>query len=251
MKFLIIFFLLISSLATSRAQDSSIVESSASGKNEVSALDAALSFQLGIPSKAMQEAIENRMGNIGFGASLLLLSNPFTWGKNDKNSPLRVGAEISYTYYGRFISDVSINGYSGDYKTTYGIGHLNAIVRFRPPLSGNFNPFVDVIAGGNFYLSSTTENLSVIESALGIDKLDFGGTSSAGFNKGIGFGFTAGSSKKTDQARLVLRATYNRGSSIKYVKRNSISYDPGSRTLLYERGRAPVEYFIIQIGIGI
>jgi hypothetical protein len=250
MKTLLLFYCLLLNAIVSQAQDSALVTNPDPGKNEVSRMDASLTFQLGIPTVAMQRAIENHMGNLGFGASLLLASNPFTWGSKAKNAPLRLGAEIGYTYYGRFISYVTINGYTGDYKTSYGIANLNAIVRFRPPATGNFNPFVDVIAGGNFYLSSTTENLDVIESALGIEKLDFGGTTSVGFNKGIGFGFTAGSSK-TDRARFVLRATYNRGSSIKYVVRNSLSYDPGSHNLIYQRGSAPVEYFMIQVGIGI
>ena len=67
------------------------------------------------------------MGNLGFGAGFAVLSNPFTWGKNKRNSPLRIGGEAGYTYYGRFLSEVNINGYKGDYKTSYGILQLNAI----------------------------------------------------------------------------------------------------------------------------
>jgi hypothetical protein len=250
MKHYFLFYLFCLSMLKARAQDSAGVKNVEYDKTQVSRLDGSLTLQVGIPTAGMQKAIENHMGNVGFGVSLILASNPFSWGKRDKNSPLRLGGELSYTYYGRFISDVNINGYRGDYKTSYGIANINAILRFRPPVTSNFTPFIDVIAGGNFYLSSTTENLNVIETALGIERLDFGGTSSAGFNKGIGFGFTAGSAKE-DKARFILRATYNRGSTIKYVVRNSLSYDPGSNTLIYERGRAPVEYFMVQIGIGI
>ncbi len=234
---------------TSAAQDTPALKP-APPTGIISTTDAALTIHVALPSSQMQKAIENNMGNIGFGASLLIVSNPFTWGKNKKNSPLRVGAEMGYTYYGRFISDVNINGFLGDYKTSYGIANLNAILRFRPPLTGGFNPFVDIIAGGNFYLSSTKENLSTLETALGLESIDLGGTSSASFNKGLGFGFTAGS-PKPEKARITLRATYNRGSTIKYVVRNSLSYDAGNNRLSYERGRAPVEYFMLQAGIGL
>lgn len=249
MKTSIIFLFLFLGTINLAAQDTTAVPGYPHSK-DISVIDASLTLHVAIPSKQMQKAIENRMGNIGFGASILVLSNPFTWGKKDKDSPLRLGAELGYSYYGRFISDVTINGFSGDYKTSYGIANLNAIVRFRPPSTGAFNPFVDIIAGGNFYMSSTTENLGLLETALGVEKIDLGGTSSASFNKGIGFGFTAGS-PKPDQARFTLRATYNRGSSIKYVVRNSLAYDAGSNRLTYQRGKAPVEYFMIQVGIGI
>jgi hypothetical protein len=231
------------------AQDT-LANRTTSASEHIPPIDAALTLQVGIPSEEMQKAIENRMGDVGFGASLLVVSNPFTWGKRPRHSPIRIGGEIAYTYYGRFISDVNINGFVGDYKTSYGIANLNAILRFRPPTTGGFNPFVDIIAGGNFYLSSTKENLNALETAFGIESIDLGGTSSASFNKGIGFGFTAGSTKPS-HVRFTLRATYNRGSTIKYVVRNSLAYDPGSNLVTFQRGRAPVEYFMIQAGIGI
>src|SRR5215217_519771 len=76
-----------------------------------------IGLQVGIPSKAMQEAVENKMGNMGFGLGFTALTNPFSWGRNKRNSPLRIGAEAGYTYYGRFLSEVNINGNRGDYKT--------------------------------------------------------------------------------------------------------------------------------------
>lgn len=249
MKFHLLFYSLWLSVLNTTAQDSSEVKNVEYDIDGVRSLNESVSLQVAIPSSGMQKAIENHMGNVGFGASLILVSNPFTCGRRDRNSPFRIGGELGYIYYGRFISHVNINGYRGDYKTSYGIANLNAIIRFRPAATGHFNPFVDVIAGGNFYISSTTENLNVIETALGIERLDFGGTSSTGFNKGIGLGFTAGSSLP-HKARFFLRTTYNRGSTIKYVVRNSLSYDAGSNTLNYEKGRAPVEYFMVQIGIG-
>lgn len=208
-----------------------------------------LAFQVGIPSKKMQQAIHNKMGDLGFGGGLTVLANPFTWGKNKRNSCLRIGGEMGYTYYGRFLSEVNINGYKGDYKTSYGIVQLNGIIQLRPSLPEYVSPFLEILAGGNFYLSSIRENLGVIETALGIPAFDLGGYSSASFNKGVAIGMSVGKPKE-DNARFTVRLSYNWGTDIKYLVRNSVAYDPAYNTLIYEVGRAPVRYLMAQVGIG-
>jgi hypothetical protein len=229
----------------SLCQDSTVIR-----PYQASKTDALLALHMTLPSDEMQKAIQNNMGNKGIGLSLQVLSNPMTWGKVKRESPVRIGAEIGYTYYGRFIQEVNVNGYQGDFKTSYGIANINAILRLRPPFCTGFLPFVDFIAGGNFYLSSMKENLSAIESALGTQAIDFGGTSSASFNKGIAAGFSIGQ-KKPEQLRYYFRASYNRGSSISYVERNSLQYDPPRNAITYNKNRAPVNYWMIQLGIGI
>lgn len=212
-------------------------------------LNGALSLQVGIPSEAMRDAIRNEMGDLGFGLGLSVLSNPFSWGRNKRNSPLRLGGELGYTYYGRFLSDVNINGFRGSYKTSYGILQLNAVAQLRPMYTEAFTPFLEILAGGNFYLSSTRENLSVIESALGIPAFEIDSYASVGFNKGIAAGFSVGKTRP-DAARLQVRVSYNVGSDIKYVVRNSLIFDPTYNMLSYEVNRAPVRYLMVQVGIG-
>jgi hypothetical protein len=212
-------------------------------------LNGALSLQVGIPSEAMRDAIRNEMGDLGFGLGLSVLSNPFSWGRNKRNSPLRLGGELGYTYYGRFLSDVNINGFRGSYKTSYGILQLNAVAQLRPMYTEVFTPFLEILAGGNFYLSSTRENLSVIESALGIPAFEIDSYASVGFNKGIAAGFSVGKTRP-DAARLQVRVSYNVGSDIKYVVRNSLIFDPAYNMLSYEVNRAPVRYLMVQVGIG-
>lgn len=205
-------------------------------------------LQVGIPSAAMQEAVKNKMGNLGFGVGICGLTNPFSWGRNKRNSPLRIGAEGGYTYYGRFISEVDVNGNRGSYKTSYGIVQLNGLIQLRPAQSGILTPFAEVLAGGNFYLSTTKENLNAIESSLGIPAFDFGGYSSASFNKGLAVGCMFGK-RVLDEPRFTLRVSYNWGGSIKYVIRNSLVYNNGQ--LAYYVGKAPVKYFMVQVGITI
>lgn len=208
-----------------------------------------LALQVGIPSKAMQEAIENKMGNLGFGIGISGFTNPFSWGHNKRNSPLRIGGEAGYTYYGRFLSKVNINGYRGDYKTSYGIVQLNGILQLRPSLPEVISPFMEVLAGGNFYLSTTKENLSAIESSLGITAFDMGSYSSASFNKGVAVGCSFGKPRQ-DEGRFTLRLSYNWGKNIKYVVRNSLAYNPSNGHLEYYAGSAPVRYLMVQLGVG-
>lgn len=219
-------------------------------RKAVETVNGMFAFQVGIPFEQMRPAIKNNMGNIGFGAALSVLTNPLSWGRNKRNSPLRIGAELGYTYYGRFLTDVNINGYRGYYKTSYGILQLNALLRLQPSQPAPIRPFFEILAGGNFYLSSTKEDLSAIESALGLQGFDIDSYGSAGFNKGIAVGCSFAKKKNIDDARFALRLSYNRGSDIKYVVRNSLAYYPGSNSLGYQVGQAPVTYLMIQLGIG-
>lgn len=216
----------------------------------VQSINGFFALQVGVPTKEMQSAIRNNMGNTGIGGALMVLSNPFAWGKNKRNSCLRVGAELGYTYYGRFLTDVNVGGYRGDYKTSYGIMQLNGVIQLRPKVPERVNPFAEILAGGNFYFSSIRENLDAIESALGIQAFDLGGYSSASFNKGVAVGCSFGNPKKHKGAFVTLRVSYNWGSDIKYVERNSLAYNPNSGNLEYSVGRAPVRYFMVQLGIG-
>ena len=65
-----------------------------------------------------------------------------------RDSPVRIGAEIGYSYFGRFITDVSVNGYEGDFKTSYGIANLNGVFRIRPPVKHTLTPFLDFFCRG-------------------------------------------------------------------------------------------------------
>lgn len=234
--------LLFTTMLTAQGQDDDRPE-------HVEKVNGLIGLQVGIPSQSMQRAIKNNMGDLGFGAGITVLTNPFSWGRNKRNSPLRIGGEVGYTYYGRFLTGVSIGGYGGDYKTSYGILQLNAIVQLRLKEPEFFTPFIEGLVGGSFYISSTRENLSAIESGLGIQPFDFGGYSSASFNKGVAIGATIGK-VKYDNSRFTIRASYNWGTKIKYVERNSLSYNPSSGRLEYFVGEAPVRYILVQLGIG-
>jgi hypothetical protein len=192
--------------------------------------DDGIALNIGMPSKAMQQAIRNNMFNKGFGLSVLVVYNPFK-----RTSVLRLGGEIGYTYYGRFKS--------GGLKTSYGIAHLVPVIRVRPDISSAIIPFADVFAGGDFYISNTKEDLGALETIAGIESYDFGSTISASFVKGLATGVMIRFSKSAT-SRLLLRFSYARGTPIKYVDRNSL--DPVYGFL---EGRSPVEYFAIQVGI--
>jgi hypothetical protein len=205
-------------------------------------------LQMGVPSAEMRPAIKNNMGDVGFGVGFLFLSDPYTWGKSDRSSALRLGGGLGYTYYGRFKTEVPWNSYTGNVKTAYGMFDAKAIARFRPQLDRGIHPFADVQAGVDVYMSSTREDLSVIEREDGDEEID--NTASASFTKGIGGGFAIGS-RDPKQAKFTIRAMYNWGGMVKYVVRNSMYYDPADGTLYYQRAKAPVRYVQIQVGIGL
>jgi hypothetical protein len=215
-----------------------------------SVTDFLFGLQVGVPSKEMRPAIHNQMGDVGFGAGLMVLADPFMWGKNKRESVLRLGGGLGYTYYGRFKTDLNVNGYYGSLKTAYGILDAKAIVRFRPQLNRGFSPFADLQAGGDFYMSTTSDDLNAIESALGLENTDFESTSSASFTKGLGGGFAIGS-KDPRQAKFVVRVMYNWGSRVKYIVRNSVEYHPSQNALTYQTARAPVRYVMVHVGIGL
>jgi len=243
-RYLIYLIILALNVSTARGQETSV------NKENIESVNGMFAFQVGIPTSKMQEAIQNKMGDAGFGGALIILTNPATWGKNKKNSPVRLGVEAGYTYYGRFITDVEVGGYHGDYKTSYGIIQLNGILQVRPRVSEKVTPFAEFLAGGNFYISTIKENFGVIESALGIDNIDLESHSSSSFNKGFAVGCYIGKPKKIGDARFALRLSYNRGGDISYVVRNSVAYNPSTGRIEYEVGEAPANYFMVQIGVG-
>ncbi len=208
--------------------------------------DFMLGINFGIPFPAMATAIKNNMGNTGFGIGGMFLANP----AGKKPSVIRLGGELGYTYYGRFKTDVQVNGFGGDYKTSYGILNLHGVARLRPATTGNVSPFLDLFAGGSFYISTIRENLGFIESSLGLQPFDMGGELSASFSKGIGAGITIGPPEK-GRARFALRLSFTDGSRFTYIVRNSLRYDSNRGALVYETGRAPLRYMMVQVGVGL
>src|SRR5215510_4033164 len=121
-KFCSLLIVLVFFASAGKAQDSTVTP------KEIEKVNLLFALQVGIPFKDMQAVVKNNMENLGFGLGFCVLTNPFTWGANKRNSALRLGAEIGYTYYGRFISNTYISGYGGSYKTSYGILQLNALL---------------------------------------------------------------------------------------------------------------------------
>ncbi len=212
--------------------------------------DGYFGLHVAVPMAGMKAATKNKMGDNGYGFTLQVLSNPHTWGSNKRNGPFRLGGELGYTYYGRFIQDVNINGFNGSYKTSHGMVTLNAVARVRPPVNERFVPFLDLFAGGDFYLSRIRENLSAIESGLGIQPLDLASSSSVSFTRGVAAGFSV-APKNKDGVRIYFRGSYNKGTSIKYIERYSMAYDPDKNAITYRMGKAPVSYWMFTVGVGI
>ncbi len=217
---------------------------------KIERLNGRLMIEWSLPGSGMRPAMKNNMGNSGFGASFAILSNPASWCRQRRNSPLRLGVDAGYTYFGRFLSEVSVNGYRGNYKTSYGILHANAVLQLRPALADRIMPYLEVLGGGNFYLSNTKQDLSAIETGLGVHGFDIGSYASAGFNKGLALGASFGRPGR-NSPQVSVRMAYHWGDRLRYIVRNSLVYNPGSGSLEYFVAEAPVRYFLFQIGLAL
>lgn len=201
--------------------------------------EAFYSIQMDMPNEKMRPAVRNNMGDKGFGLAASFMANPYTWGRNKRNSPLRIGGELGYTYYGRFKQ-------SG-IKASTGMIHLTAMARLHHEEAHRLMPFFDIFAGGNFYMASFREDVNAIESIAGLEPSSFASMNSASFVHGAAVGVFLGQ-EHPEKMRLQLRFAYTRGTAFKYVERNSmVVVNNGVYVLI---GKVPVDYFSIQIGLG-
>jgi hypothetical protein len=249
MKIYLLFISLLLFTSQLFCQDSTSLTRTEKKINQVkanSSADLMIAVNSIIPAAQTKDVIQNNIGDLGFGLSAIALFNPFT--KKNKNFPVHLGLEAGYTYFGRFKTEVNVNGFKGDYKTTYGLFSLNAVIRFRPSYTYRFTPFADVFAGGNFYNAEIKENLNAIETALNTPKTYLGGYNSASFSKGIAVGFNIGKAE-TDAAKFSCRLAYTIGSNINYLVRNSLVYDGANNKLVFDKAKAPLKYFMLQIGV--
>jgi hypothetical protein len=113
------------------AQDSTFNDQQPSRKKDsFSKIEGSLGAVVVIPSPEMEAMIANNMGDLGYGLSFQVVGNR-------KPSVVRWGGNFSYTYFGRYLTDVS----GGDaLKTTYGLTNLNGVIRLTLKAPTNVAP---------------------------------------------------------------------------------------------------------------
>lgn len=200
-----------------------------------------------VPMGGMRQAIQNRMGNMGFGVALNGYINPWALVRNPRPSALWFGGGFAYSYLGRDLSSLSNSNVRADYKTTYQLLQIDLMARLRPAEPLPALPFIEVFAGGCFYNSTLQENLTVLQTGLGQEPFVYGDFNSGTFNRGLAVGV------QTTPARpgapgFSLRLAYNMGGRINYVVRNSLVLNNDNR-LQFATGETRARTISLQVGV--
>jgi len=207
------------------AQDSTFNDQQPSRKKDsFSKIEGSLGAVVVIPSPEMEAMIANNMGDLGYGLSFQIVGNR-------KPSVVRWGGNFSYTYFGRYLTDVG----GGELKTNYGLTNLNGVIRltFREP--AKITPYADFGLGARFYFSTTKWHFA------NSDENPLRSVVRVGFNKGVAAGINFG---KNDG--FGFRFSYQWAGNAKYVVRNSVQY-LGGNDITYETAYAPINYGTVSV----
>jgi hypothetical protein len=236
MRKIILLFICAAFIPNCFSQDSAVIEKSPEITIQPDDHEGFLGVHLVIPSAKMRPAVSNNMGDLGFGLAFQMLSDPATWSRREKYSCFRLGAGISYTYFGRYHTDVDFNRL----KTTYGIFNLNAVFRLRPFNDRKILPYLELFTGLSTYFSSTKWTKGSIASD---DDGFLGAVTNSSLNKGIAVGLNFSNAKNPGWS---LRAGYQWAGDLRYVVRNSIVYQSPDK-FNYREAYAPVQYFTLSV----
>jgi hypothetical protein len=208
------------------AQDSTFNDQQPSRKKDsFSKIEGSLGAVVVIPSPGMKAMINNDMGNLGYGLSLQVIGSK-------KPSTLKWGGNFSYTYFGRYLTDVS----GGDaLKTTYGLTNLNGVIRLTLKEPTNVTLYVDFFLGVRTYFSRTKWHFASSEEEPLLRVVR------TGFNRGAAAGINFGKYKGAG-----LRFSYQWSGDARYVVRNSVQYTSGNN-ITYETAYAPITYGAVSL----
>ena len=208
-----------------KAQDSTSNDPQpAQKKDSFSKIEVSLGAVVVIPSPEMKAMINNDMGDLGYGLSLQVVGNR-------KPSTVKWGGNFSYTYFGRYLTDV---GGGGELKTTYGLTNLNGVIRLTLKQATNATPYVDFFIGLRTYFSRTKWHFASSEEEPLLRVVR------AGFNRGAAAGINFGKYKGSG-----LRFSYQWSGDARYVVRNSVQY--ANDNITYETAYAPISYGAVSL----
>ena len=200
--------------------------------------------QLAIPTKEFRDAIQNELGNLGYGLATGILISPLL---ENKPSPVLLGLDFGYFKYGQ--DKQSGTSTSPPLKTTYNVFTWNGMGRLRPRFQrGSVIPFVDGLLGVKLYNTKTKIDKDIIDFIFNDNQPEvINNVKDTGLNYGLGLGFYT-ASKKQGVPGLTLRALYLWGDDVTYVVRNSVKLTPGG-DVSFETARANTSMLMIQLGI--
>jgi hypothetical protein len=203
-----------------------------------------LNTQVAVPSKEFREAIQNDLGNLGYGLATGIVLSPLL---ENKPSPVLLGIDFGYFKYGQ--DKQSGTATSPPLKTTYNVFTWNGMARLRPKFQhGSLTPFADGLLGLKLYNTKTKIDKDVIDFIFNDNQPEvINNVKSTGLNYGIGAGFYTNPKNQTNPG-FTLRLLYLWGEDVTYVVRNSVEVTPAG-DVTFETDRANTSMLLIQLGI--
>lgn len=206
-----------------------------------------------VPLNELRDAVNNRMGDLGFGLSSGIVLNPF--GK-EKPSPFLPGIDLSYIWYG-----VDKIGETSDHppvKTTYNVYTLNGNIRALLTQTKKFAPFIDASLGAKIFNTRTKIDKNLLHTVLNDDQPEvLNTTNDTSLNYGLGAGFFIRKQQENNTApassaglvngSFTVRILYYWGHDINYVKRDSVKITTDN-FVTYETGRTGTDMLVVQFG---
>lgn len=206
-------------------------------------IQAGLGFMMGIPVGDFQDNVDfagGISGHVAFGVG---------------RSPITIGAEATYLWYGTETRDVPLVGLPDlavEVETSNDIFLLHGRVRAQKP-EGRVRPYVDGLAGFNYLITTTTVHGDVSCSGFqGIHSCSEDGDSTTNlddlvFSAGGGAGIMFAFSDNPRAARLDLSVRYLYGGEAAYLTEGDIRWQDGPAVFVPHRSRT--DMLLVQIGV--
>jgi hypothetical protein len=199
--------------------------------------------QIAVPHKEFREAIQNDLGNLGYGIATGLVLSPLL---ENKPSPVLLGLDFGYFKYGQ--DKQSATSTSPPLKTTYNVFTWNGMARLRPRFQrGAITPFADGLLGLKLYNTKTKIDKDVVDFIFNDSQPEIiNNVKNTSLNYGLGVGFYT-NPKNQNNPGFTLRVLYLWGDDVTYVVRNSVKVTPAG-DVTFTTDRANTSMVLIQLG---
>lgn len=169
-----------------------------------------LGLQVAVPTGDFAASIDR---NFAYGGNIGYVGSP-----SKKSQFFQIGADISVLYMGKDKKEI------GDLrvKTTNTAFFTHLVARFRVETESFIKPYVDIMGGGKFFLTTTKYNNDVVQTLLDLENDEiFGEQSNGAWSYGTGLGFTM----KKSSISLDFKVIYLRGSGLNYISPTNFFQD--------------------------
>ncbi|TDQ18482.1 hypothetical protein DFQ04_0284 [Algoriphagus boseongensis] len=217
-----------------------------SAAQERESIQIGLQGTVGIPVGEFKNAIDNSLGDLGFGGGFHFLLNP----KKEGYSPLLLGLDFNYLNLGTEKTPES--QFLPKLKTTFNYFTLGPLFRLAlTDKQTGMIPFVDALIGMKIMNTKTRVDNDLVDTLLDQEYLEsLLSTNYEGLTYGVGIGFYHRAKPKEANelgGSLFVKLMYQYGDKTKYVIRNTIEVNPAGQ-ITFEENRAQTSMITLQFG---